>query len=189
MSDRDLGWWLAAAALMALAGFGWWSYEDARCRTIGADWGAWHRTPGVWLRGRPRDRISDLDIDPVCVRRLNAVIARSGCKVVISSTWRLLYSRAALVRLLVRRGLEHPDAIIGITPDGNDHEVPPDWRPCERGTEIAMWRSEHQHSGPFAVLDDNSDMTDVWDAFVQTSDVTGVDDDDVERVVALLRAV
>jgi len=70
------------------------------------------RGPGDSLRSRDYR-----EIDPATLPRLDTIIERSGCKVVISSTWRLLHPVDDIKHLLEAIGLEHVGAIIGKTPD------------------------------------------------------------------------
>jgi hypothetical protein len=120
------------------------------------------------------------------VALLDAVVAETGCLVVISSTWRTLHELPTLVAMLVAAGFTHPEAVIGITPELSHLEEGPLWRPVERGEEIAQWRRDNAHGGPFCVWDDTPDMTAVWDHFIHVSSATGVTEEDVRRTIRML---
>lgn len=125
------------------------------------------------------------EIDPLAVQRLNRIVAETGCKIVVSSTWRLLYSLDQFKAMLMLVGDERLP-LIDCTPDGATKEHGPLWAACQRGTEIQMWREANNHDGPYAVLDDDTDMDDVVDHFVQTQFATGLLDEHVEEAIALL---
>jgi hypothetical protein len=59
--------------------------------------------------------------------------------------------------------------------------------PVQRGDEIAAWRTKAGHTGPFAVLDDDSDMNAVRGHFIKTSWFTGLLDSDVDQAIRLLK--
>jgi hypothetical protein len=119
----------------------------------------------------------DNSFDRACVARLNAIVERTGCHVVISSTWRLLNSQGKIARCLRRHGFAHERRIIGVTPD-LPHRV--------RGHEIQAWLDAHPGVTAYAILDDNSDMAHLLPRLVQTSFDTGLQDEHVETVVRML---
>lgn len=145
----------------------------------------------AWLERRQFLDMSNMSrdekmLDPDAVRRLVQIVRRTNCKIVVSSTWRLLHSMAELETLLNARGGDGEIQILDRTPDGSHLEEGPLWRPCQRGDEIQLWRKTHSHTGPFAVLDDDHDMDAVLDHFVQTSWSTGLLDEHVDEVCQLL---
>lgn len=95
------------------------------------------------------------EIDPQCVQNLNSLIAETGAKVVISSSWRhsgLDYCKD----VLEYHGFK--GEIIDITPTCK-HNM------CLRGNEIHEWIQNHRDDvGPYynfkeyVILDDDSDM-------------------------------
>jgi hypothetical protein len=129
----------------------------------------------------PPDRTAaDVDVDCesfdlACIARLNAIVDRTGCKVVISSTWRHEYTRSDLQGHLVRHGYA-----------GKVHGVTPVLPGKPRGAEIAAWLSERPAIEFFVILDDNSDMGPLRGRLVQTSFATGLQDEHVEAVVRML---
>ena len=97
-----------------------------RCDTYssGAPWR--HEDTGV-LR---------IPVEPVCMVRLNRLIAETGAKVVISSSWRLFAKWEELAPALARYGLV--GEVIGETPDlVNDPVWLDAWR-TRRGCSISV---------------------------------------------------
>lgn len=136
-----------------------------------------------------------IPIAPECMSRLNRLIAETGAKVVISSSWRLFTSWEHLGPALVRHGLMAE--VIGETPDlVNDAPWLERWRAregapfayerMERGWEIREWLAAHPEVEQFVILDDCSDMAELKPCLVLTDPIAGLDDPDVERAKWLL---
>ncbi len=120
------------------------------------------------------------------INRLARVVSETGCKVVLSSTWRKIDSHVDELR--AAGGFPSPHA---------------DWRTIDmpfivrngiivstamRGNEIAEWLSRHPEVDRYAIVDDDSDMLiDQKARFVQTSFDTGLTDEHTETLIALLR--
>ena len=128
-------------------------------------------------------------LDTLAVARLNAILARTGARVVVSSTWRLGYSQAELQAILERHGFA--GEIIGVTPQ--IEEVDADGirvalhRP--RGQEIQAWLSAQPEAPEaFVILDDQDDMEHLAGRMVQTTFATGLGDPHVEAAVQMLGA-
>lgn len=95
------------------------------------------------------------EIDPKCVSNLNMLIADTGAKVVISSTWRnsgLEYCKD----VLEYHGFK--GEIIGVTPNLRGED-------CLRGNEILKWTKtnrelvgDYYNFTEYVILDDDSDM-------------------------------
>lgn len=113
-------------------------------------------------------------IDPDAVKRLNAIAEATGCVFVLSSMWRV---GAGLVR--TREML----AAAGFTGKIVD-ETPLLFR--ERRDEIADWIEAEHAGGPIAILDDE-EVGDLAPRLVRTDFETGLLDEHVHRVVALIR--
>lgn len=115
-------------------------------------------------------------LDPACVARLRVLVARTGAKVVITSSWRHKMSITQFSRMLTLYGF--PDApIVGVTPD----------LPGPRGEEVRAWLANRAPNAPYAILDDDSDFHETQ-VLVQTNPEIGLSDADVEMCVRALRA-
>lgn len=122
-------------------------------------------------------RCEDLaaQIDPAAVERLNDIIARTGCEVVLSSVWRLNRGLMKTWRALLVHGFKY--RIIDSTPaDCNGY----------RGKQILSWLTDHPEVAQYAVVDDSDDMDGVRDRLVQTTFRHGLQDEHVDRLVELL---
>jgi len=151
-------------------------------------------------------RVSDA-IDRAAVARLDAVVARTGAKVVISSSWRKSVTLSSLRRLLRVTGFR--GEVIGATPILRREQLDLDvWfapavealagplavtseerrtlRHVERGHEIQRWLSEHPEVTAFAIVDDDTDMAHLYPRLVLTDCEEGLQDQHVEQLVALL---
>lgn len=129
------------------------------------------------------------DLDPAAVARLERLAARSGAKVVISSTWRLLRSTAELRERLAAQGFT--GEILDCTP-----QLPGD-SPAARGSlfprceEIRAWLAA-QRDAPerFVILDDADfevdDLAELQACFVRTDVAHGLRDEDVEMALRIL---
>lgn len=136
-----------------------------------------------------------LPIAPECMERLNRLIADTGAKVVISSSWRLFAHWQDLGPALVRHGLVAE--VIGETPDlVNDAAWLEGWRlrtgapfpydRLDRGWEIREWLAAHPEVTAFVILDDCSDMAELKPWLVCMHPSRGLADPDVERALRLL---
>lgn len=118
-------------------------------------------------------------LDPVAIGRLNKILFETGAKVVVSSSWRLGRGPEQLQFLLERGGFQ-----------GVVHDVTPDiWHSNftrVRGEEIAAWREEHQHVGPFVILEDDIDDRMPKDHLVHTKFEDGLLDHHVEQAIKIL---
>lgn len=145
------------------------------------------------------NRVSDA-IDRAAVARLNAVVERTGAKVVISSSWRKSVTLSSLRRLLRVTGFR--GEVIGKTPVMTRAEVELlvtfdtgpraamedhlSLRHVERGHEIQRWLTGHPEVTHIAIVDDDTDMAHLYDRLVLTDCEEGLQDEHVERLVALL---
>lgn len=128
-------------------------------------------------------------MDPRCIEQLARIVRESGCKIVVSSAWRLsgLGVKSDFRRCLneakddgtVRR------ALIGITPDLSNEKS--DTYPV-RGSEIAKWLADgtDEEIESFVILDDDTDMGDLINRLVRT-DIFVEHPLDEERADTVLR--
>ena len=114
-------------------------------------------------------------IEPEPAGRLDAVLARTGAHVVMSSSWRLDHSLDELRAELAAAGIAA--TVIGATPALDDQ---PRWR------EIEAWMVAHQLAREaIVILDDARDMGALGERFVRTDPSAGLDDITAAAVIAL----
>lgn len=121
----------------------------------------------------------DAHIDPVCVSRLNRILAATGASVVLSSSWRMLISLEEMNAVLRRRGYIGPD-IQSYTPKAGPHWV-------ERSCEIWLWLKANKvpDEESYCVLDDSYDAK-IVGKFVHTSAETGLTEVDADKAIEIL---
>jgi hypothetical protein len=129
----------------------------------------------AWYRRRP-----DMgkwheanEFDPEAVWLLRAVVAMSGCQIVVSSSWRHGRTLEDFQRLLP--GLP----LIGFTPALTTGK--------NRGDEVQKWIEDNAHTGPWCVVDDSTDFYDDQPR-VRTDWKIGLTPAAAERLVANLSA-
>jgi len=112
-----------------------------------------------------------------CMKNLNILVRETEAKVVVSSSWRILFEIPLyLERLLKEKGFE--GTILDFTPYINNNY-------CVRGNEIKKWILENIHLlnvdyyfnfHSYVILDDEDDMLlEQKDNFVQTNGLIGLD--------------
>lgn len=89
-----------------------------------------------------------IGIDPVPTKLVHRIIEETGCKVVLSSTWRLYEGAREQVRNEVCE-------FIDVTAD---HQRGAKWGAAPRGGEVREWLNAHPEVERYAILDDNSDF-------------------------------
>jgi len=116
------------------------------------------------------------NLDSRAVELLNELLAKTGSKVVVSSSWRHAWKRTQIQSLLCEKGFH--GEILDMTPELGD-----------RAVEIRMWVNiwRHFHSTiNFVILDDDP-VEGFGELFVKTDKKTGLTQCDVDRCVALLK--
>lgn len=124
--------------------------------------------------------VAETQIDPIAVQYLADLVSATDCCIVISSSWRKIYSLPDIQRMLNWRGFDQDERIIGATPSLHK----------ERGHEIRSW-IEHCGRGAvesFAIFDDDSDMDTVRENFVHVNNLNGLMPEHVEAAQKLLLA-
>ena len=115
--------------------------------------------------------------DPPCVAALNRVIAETGAKIVVSSTWRMA-GDSRIKRHLKSWGVM--GRVVGCTPV---------MRHLNRGGEIQAfmdaWSSPKQ-IGAIVIIDDDRDMDHLSDRLVRTEFEVGFTEADADRAIAML---
>lgn len=117
-------------------------------------------------------------IDRRAVETLNLLIEKTGAKIVISSTWRLLNSLAMIKSLLIEKGFK--GEIVGKTPSINTNGR-------IRGDEIQAWLEEHPDVKEYVILDDDSDMGPLKGRLVKVDGKFGLLTDDVTKAIEILQ--
>lgn len=138
------------------------------------------RVPDGWNR-----------LDPACVARVNEIVRRTGCRVVVSSSWRLFgedktdEGRTARVDEILKAHGAIFD-VYGVTPCIPDDD-PEIW--VDRGQEIAAWLAAHPEvDGSIVILDDYADMAHLIKHLIQTDDSVGLTDAQVSLACLALAA-
>ncbi len=124
-------------------------------------------------------------MDPSAVARLNALTEATGAKIVVSSTWRLIFLSKSvdplgmLERCLRAYGIKGD--IIGMTPR-KDNAIR-----NQRGKEIQAWLDEHHSEvSKFVIIDDDSDMGRLRPHLILTKFEDGLLDEHVEKMTEIL---
>lgn len=134
----------------------------------------------LWRRNKdkpklPENRWTD-QIDPEACRRMERVVAETGCKIIISSTWRIIHPLAALRGFFLHHGWRAP--IVGKTPRLGDF----------RGDEVAKFISEWRDpQAPYVCIDDDGDFH-PHQPLVKTSYAYGLTDELAQKAIDILNA-
>lgn len=111
-------------------------------------------------RGPDEDLRRLSHLDEGMVENLDLLVELTGCKIVVSSTWRRAMPLNRIREYLNKKGLRM-GCIIGQTPTHNNNSS------C-RGDEIQEWLDGHPEVETFAIVDDNADMGHLADRLVRT---------------------
>lgn len=120
-----------------------------------------------------------MEIDPEAMALLKEFVEPNNITLVISSTWRKLFSVEQMKELFALRGWDNAP-IIGKTQSYNSSYC--------RGHEINGWLSENPDVEKFAIIDDDSDMTEDQkrNNFVHTRHATGLEQEHIEELKTIL---
>lgn len=116
-----------------------------------------------------------IGLDEVAVQRVRKICFRTGAKIVVSSSWRIIHALEDLQYRLGALGLPM-DWVIGVTPKHLK----------SRGHEIQTWLDEHPEVTNFVILDDDSDMAHLMDRLIQTTFEDGLLEKHVKLAVEML---
>lgn len=106
----------------------------------------------------------------VCASNFQYVLEKlPEVKVVISSTWRLMYDMDWLKNQLEKYNIDS-SRVIGQTP----RAVGQGFSGADRGDDISEWLDEHPEVTDYVILDDNSNMTVHMDHLVKTTWLDGL---------------
>lgn len=124
-------------------------------------------------------------MDPVAVARLNTITDATGAKIVVSSTWRLLFLGKCADPLVSLQGCMRT---YGITGDVID--MTPNKRNAlrnQRGKEIQWWLDNHfGQVEEYVIIDDSTDMGRLLHKLIRTQFEDGIQDSHVERIIEIL---
>lgn len=144
----------------------------------------WRKNPEQF---KTRDEFGDL-FDERSVRWLQYIINKTGCKIVISSTWRRLGLNHMQLMWEMR---DLPGEVISITPDTSNPEIVNLYaatnNEADRGYEIQEWIDIYKPL-KYCIVDDDSDMLS-HQKFIQTDTGIGLDKKTAQSIVAILNAV
>lgn len=124
-----------------------------------------------------------ISLDPACLYYLRSIVQDTGCKIVISSTWRhgeTVDSMKEWFNCPITK-----DAIIDKTPSFTSlsHPELKDRKGrVQRGEEIKWWLDQHPEVTRYAVLDDDTDMDIVDKNFFKTCSWDGLKKDVAKKV-------
>lgn len=121
--------------------------------------------------------------DKLCVSNLRTLILLTDAHIVISSTWRNLYSLNELKDIFNRNGLDG-ERIIDVTPN-LDTKVGKLIQCTTRGCEIQKWLSKNKTS-LFCIIDDQSDMEHSRPYLIKTTFGKGLETKHIPLAVKML---
>lgn len=125
-------------------------------------------------------------IDPVMVSRVNKIVEATGAKIVLSSTWRIMFGLEQTVNAyLIPAGLK------GEVIDATPHLHRTAWgATITRGKEIALWLAMNPGVERFVILDDldEDEMGNLSSHLIKTTFYVdgGLQDRHVGEAIALL---
>jgi len=121
---------------------------------------------------KSKDFFGDL-FDQRCINWLHYIILKTNCKLVISSTWRVI-GLNNIKNMWKARDL--PGEIYSSTPVlSNAH----------RGNEIAEWLSKNEYITSYCIVDDENDMIENQ-SFVQTDPIYGLNKGSSSQIITIL---
>jgi len=124
-------------------------------------------------------------LDPDCVARLNKITNATGAKMVISSSWRILFDDIELLaKYLHSEGVT--GEIIGRTPRFAKSYVRGEMT-YGRGLEIQEWLSGQVGIESIVILDDDSDMLHLSPFLIKTGWQNGLEDHHVDAAIEMLK--
>jgi hypothetical protein len=136
---------------------------------------------------KSRDQFGHL-FDERCVRWLQYIIEKTGCKIVISSTWRCSGLKTMQLMWEMR---DLPGEVIGCTPTEVSQNMINLYaatnNEADRGYEIQEWIDANKPE-KYCIVDDDNDMLS-HQKFVRTKSEYGLDKTAALSIVAVLNAV
>lgn len=125
-------------------------------------------------------------LDDRAIANLNRIVEETGCKIVLSSSWRCLWNpneNERTIEALKLKGFKYD--FYGLTP-----RIPQNDFGQERGIEIQAWidkELEKNEIESFVILDDDNDMLpEQMDKFILINNQYGLSDIDVFKAIEIL---
>ena len=122
--------------------------------------------------------------DPAAVERLNFITDETKAKIVLSTSWRLMFSLSDLIVLLQKVGTT--GEVVGATPANLDWCAETYGTVQERWEEIQTYLDESKDIEDFIILEDYEDMSHFGDRAIMTNHKVGLIDSEVERAISIL---
>lgn len=120
-------------------------------------------------------------LHPELVARLNPIVEQTGCRIVLSSSWRNVCELSHLMAWLKLKGFKYTEAFLDRTGNGGT-----------RGAEIAEWLENNRalKVTSYAILDDCvGDIIELHPKnTVQTDMDLGLTDADVKKTISILNS-
>lgn len=113
-----------------------------------------------------------------CVEQLNRIIENTGAKIVVSSSWRKLFSREHLQEIFDNNGVK--SKILDIT-SGSTQWMSEN----NRSSEINAWINEHECK--YCILDDLN-LSEWFEDFVNTVEMSGLTKEDADKAIEILNS-
>lgn len=130
------------------------------------------------LRAKNKKATLWYGIDPEAAKLVRRIVKETGCKVVLSSTWRMYADGRAQVK---REVCYFVDCTKDLQAGSKRGFV-------DRGLEVEEWLDRHKSVRQYAILDDDSDfMPHQW--LFKTSFDTGLTEDIAQAVIDHLNAI
>jgi hypothetical protein len=127
---------------------------------------------------------NELDLDPICVERINNICHKTNAKIVISSNWRISWYGTIL--RLTRGGLKE-QYIIDKTPERMWVNIPNFDR--SRGAEINDWLEQHNECENYIILDDRTDFKkEQLYHFIKINPNIGLTDEQMIKAIDMLNS-
>lgn len=151
----------------------------------GYDWVEEAKATGALERGKPfLTHMPQFPLSPKCIAILNLILDATECFVVVSSSWRCFMSEEELYNRLGTQGVViHPERFLGFTPDLTRQNKTGLYTAPQRGDEIARWLADNEPDANYVIIDDDSDMRGVEDAFVKIDNRKGLTARDAVSVI------
>jgi hypothetical protein len=130
-------------------------------------------------------------LDPLNIGPFNRIIAATGAKIVVTSTWRFFTSLENIASYFAEASIE--GEIIGMTPDLRGGDDPPIEIEYTRGEEIYEWLKKQGEEDPencgrrFVILDDRCDIEPFLDRHIMTRSRSGLVDAEADRAIEMLQ--